>query len=196
MYTTGASGGGTATNEQTEHSVAAVGNASNDVWADVWVQFEGGFTRASQDAREKFSNFYDDEARTAINTGTDTVHGYGKVTVWNLGAGPDQAGGRTDRDPFAFDLKVDGEKVATLEPGQKWTMGEGVSTGTGKADGSPPDTDGGKQYAAEMDLNTASGTGLLGLIPGLLPGVGPLSSSQTTAAAIVVAVIIAGKVLG
>lgn len=43
----------------------------------------------------------------------------------------------------------------------------------------------------------ASGAaGLLDMVPGLLPGVGPLNSSQTTAAAILVALAVGGTVIG
>jgi len=51
------------------------------------------------------------------------------------------------------------------------------------------------QFVADGQLPEPPSGGLFDLIPGLLPGIGPLNSSQTTAAAILLALTIAGTLM-
>lgn len=79
-----------------------------------------------------------------------------------------------------------------------WGTGAVEVTHEGEGDESAPIEvyiNGEKTTEVGVGGSWTSDGGFLSLVPGLLPGIGPLNSSQTTAAAILVALAIAGAVL-
>lgn len=187
MKTTAASGGGSVT-----RTVTVAGQVEGPWRQGVptsWytVGFKSGITKAEQNVDSSTDRYSGETAVGQISTGKDSFTGSGEIFVADHG-GP---------SPTPMDVSVDGRHITTLKEGESVIIAPDGSVTERSSESLPSGYDAGDNPFTPADAGEqkAGLGGFLSLIPGVLPSIGPLTSSQTTAVAIVVAIAIAGTVL-
>lgn len=118
-------------------------------------------------------------AEGGVGTGYDVWTGNGTVTVANLGQVTE------DRPASPLTVTIGGESM-TLAANEQTRFDPQDRNGDGRR----------FEDKTEPTLGGSDGIGgIVDLVPGLLPGIGPLNSSQTTAASIVLGLAIVGAVV-